>query len=192
VQNNPTTLTDPSGEFNLLTPLLEAVTSFVSEALDAGSYLVKDVTTWRRPTPGYKNANRAATAALNAIFKKSEKEHAEYGGRIYLNSNGRYSYTSPATQGNATTVDVDAGGPEGSRIPAGTTNAGIYHTHETVPGYNQDQFSAADAQMAVREHVPSYIETPGGLIHEIDGTNATSYLTAPQYMWWASGPVPAP
>jgi hypothetical protein len=44
VQNNPTTLTDPSGEFNLLTPLLEAVTSFVSEALDAGSYLVKDVT----------------------------------------------------------------------------------------------------------------------------------------------------
>jgi RHS repeat-associated protein len=44
VRNNPTTLTDPSGEFNLLTPLLEAVTSFVSEALDAGSYLVKDVT----------------------------------------------------------------------------------------------------------------------------------------------------
>jgi hypothetical protein len=44
VRNNPTTLTDPSGEFNLLTPLLEAVTSFVSEALDAGSYLVKEVT----------------------------------------------------------------------------------------------------------------------------------------------------
>jgi hypothetical protein len=44
VQNNPTTLTDPSGEFNLLTSLLEAVTPFVSEALDAGSYLVKDVT----------------------------------------------------------------------------------------------------------------------------------------------------
>ncbi|MGO8731739.1 MAG: RHS repeat-associated core domain-containing protein, partial [Terriglobia bacterium] len=44
VQNNPTTLTDPSGEFNLLTPLLEAVTPFVSEALDAGSYLVKEVT----------------------------------------------------------------------------------------------------------------------------------------------------
>jgi hypothetical protein len=51
VQNNPTTLTDPSGEFNLLTSLLEAVTPFVSEALDAGSYLVKEVTTWRKPKP---------------------------------------------------------------------------------------------------------------------------------------------
>ncbi len=77
-----------------------------------------------------------------------------------------------------------------ARIPAGTTNAGIYHTHETVPGYAPDQFSTADAMHAVNEHVPNYIETPAGLIHEIDGTHVTSYLIAPQYTWRVHGPIP--
>jgi RHS repeat-associated protein len=63
VQNNPTTLTDPSGEFNLLTPLLEAVTSFVSEALDAGSYLVKDVTRSKPQPPATR------TVAVGALDK---------------------------------------------------------------------------------------------------------------------------
>jgi len=112
------------------------------------------------------------------------------GGRIYKNADGTYSYTTAVTQHHATTVDVDSGAAEGSRIPTGMTNAGIYHTHETVPGYNPDQFSSADAQHAVHEHVPSYIETPAGLIHMIDGRQANSYLTAPQYTWSVNGPIP--
>ena len=138
----------------------------------------------------FKTVNQAATAALNKIFPTAEKQHIEYGGRIYRNANGTYSYTTVVTQHNATEVDVDAGGPEGSRIPAGTVNVGDYHTHETVPGYVQDRFSYGDAAGAVRMHERSYIETPSGLIHEIDGRSATSYLAAPQYTWPANGPIP--
>ncbi len=127
---------------------------------------------------------------MKAIFPTAEKQHVEYGGRIYKNANGTYSYTTPVTQHKARTVDLDAGGREGSRIPAGTANAGMYHTHEMTPGGFEEGFSYADAAAAVREHVPSYIETPSGLIHEIDGTHATSYLTAPQYTWRVNGPIP--
>lgn len=85
---------------------------------------------------------------------------------------------------------VDSGGAEGSRIPEGTANAGIYHTHDTVIGMDQDQFSADDARNAVHEHVPNYIETPSGFIHKVDGTNSTDYLTAPQTTWRVNGPIP--
>src|SRR5208337_2090230 len=204
VRNNPTTLTDPTGLYLISPQESTNIDSgegmmYVNEWDAQSSDEKKDSAAPAQKTQPdcncgtnarYKTANQAATAALNKIFGKSEKEHVEYGGRIYKNSDGTYSYTTAVTQHQTTAVDVDAGGADGSRIPAGKTNAGIYHTHETVPGYNADQFSVADAQHAVHEHVPNYIETPAGLTHEIDATHATSYLTAPQYTWRANGPIP--
>jgi hypothetical protein len=61
----------------------------------------------------------------------------------------------------------------------------------TAEGQASKKPSEAElAALAVHEHVPNYIETPAGLIHEIDGTHATSVLTAPQYTWPVGGPIP--
>ena len=61
-----------------------------------------------------------------------------------------------------------AGGKEGSRIPAGSTNAGIYHTHPSVPGHDAYRFSYADVYHATHEGVPNYVERPDGSIMKFD------------------------
>ena len=124
----------------------------------------------------YKSATGAAVAALDAVIGQSQKTGWEYGGRIVKLANGKYAYVLPTTDENSTTVNVDAGMKEGTRIPAGTTDAGIYHTHPTSCLYcAQDQFSGEDNATAVREHLPSYIES--GATHSIyllDGSTRTS------------------
>ena len=108
----------------------------------------------------YKTATGAATAALDAVIGKSEKNGWEYAGRIVKLANGKYAYTSPTTMKSATTSDFDGGMPEGTRIPAGTTDAGMYHTHPTAcTTCAHDQFSGADNAIAVREQLPSYMES---------------------------------
>ncbi|PYV86720.1 MAG: hypothetical protein DMG90_20375 [Acidobacteria bacterium] len=44
-------------------------------------------------------------------------------------------------------------------MPPGTQNAGRYHTHPNVPGYDHEHFSPANKRNARGEHVPSYIGT---------------------------------
>ena len=133
---------------------------------------------------GPSGQSKAAATALDAIYGKSQSEHTEYGGRIYKRADGSLGFTTPVKGGRepdgTPSVDVDAGGGVGSRIPAGTTNAGIYHTHPLIPGYDGEIFSTADAQHAVSEHVPSFIEAPSRSIYEIDGTNSNNYFNAPQ------------
>jgi hypothetical protein len=65
---------------------------------------------------------------LDSIYGKGNSQHVEYGGRIVQLADGTYAYTSPVTQNHATTVDVDDGAKEGTRIPGGSTNIGDYHT----------------------------------------------------------------
>jgi proteasome lid subunit RPN8/RPN11 len=133
---------------------------------------------------GPNGQKKAAITALDAIYGKSNKEHTEYGGRIYMRADGTYGFTTPVKGGrdaNGTpSVDVDAGGAEGSRIPAGTTNVGIYHTHPEISGYSGERFSGNDAIIAVREHIPNFMEAPSRSIYEVDGTHSNNYFTAPQ------------
>ena len=108
----------------------------------------------------YKSATGAATAALDAVIGQSEKTGWEYAGRIVKLANGKYAYTSPTTEQSSTASDPDGGMKEGTRIPAGTTDAGMYHTHPTAcTTCAHDQFSGADNATAVREQLPSYIES---------------------------------
>jgi RHS repeat-associated protein len=132
----------------------------------AGWHAILDINmTSRRRTPAFPNGR-------------------EYGGWMYGNANGTYSYTAPA-----------AGGPAGiqvnqfSPIPAGGTVAGDYHTHGAYdpafngqginpgqPGYNwhhdgNEVFSPAD--MASNEiegpnnsPVPGFLGTPQGMTEE--------------------------
>ena len=138
----------------------------------------------------FKTGDKAAVAALDAIFPTSERQDYEYAGRIYRNSDGTYSYTTPTTEKNSHESDPDNGGAEGSRIPTGTTNAGIYHTHPKTPGYASEQFSGGDGALAVREHVPNYMEAPSRNIYKIDGTHSNNYFTAPQSIVRTGPPVP--
>jgi len=108
----------------------------------------------------YKSATGAATAALDAVIGQSEKTGWEYARRIVKLANGKYAYTSPTTEQSSTASDPDGGMKEGTRIPTGTTDAGMYHTHPTSCAYcAHDQFSGADNATAVREQLPSYIES---------------------------------
>lgn len=137
--------------------------------------------------------NQAATAALKAIFPTSEDQLAEYGGRIYMNPDGKtYSYTTPVTQGQNGSVDPDAGQGMGNRLPAGTTSAGEYHTHPDTLAHccAQNGFSGPDGERAVNQHIPTYIMTPAGTVFKLDGTHSNNYMTAPQSSWSANGPIP--
>lgn len=122
----------------------------------------------------YKTADKAAKAALDAINKESNREGVEYGGRVVKMGDGKYKYTLAVTQGHADSVDVDNGGKEGSRIPAGSTNAGIYHTHPEVPGHDAYRLSYADVYHAKQEGVPNYVERPDGSIMKFDYSRTPS------------------
>jgi hypothetical protein len=108
----------------------------------------------------YKTANGAATAALDAVIGQSEKSGWEYAGRIVKLANRKYAYTSPTTEESSTTSDPDGGMKQGTRIPAGTTDAGSYHTHPTSCALcAHDQFGPADNGYSVRDKVPMYMES---------------------------------
>jgi hypothetical protein len=116
----------------------------------------------------FRTADGAAAAALDVVNGTSDKQGVEYGGRVFQTGPHKFGYTSAVTQGHASDVDVDDGAPEGSRIPAGSTNAGIYHTHPSVPGHDAYSFSYADVYNAHHEGVPNYVERPDGSIMKFD------------------------
>ncbi len=140
-------------------------------ATTAGSTQQQNVPTSKKT---FTNADAAATAALDAINKQSDREGVEYGGRVVQLGKNKFKYTLAVTQGDPTGVDVDAGGAEGSRIPAGSTNAGIYHTHPSVPGHDAYRFSYDDVYHATHEGVPNYVERPDGSIMKFDYSRTSS------------------
>jgi RHS repeat-associated protein len=104
----------------------------------------------------------------------------EYGGWLYQNSDGSYSYTSPVP-----------GGPRGvspndfSPIPAGTSRAGAYHTHGAYdpavnansnpppgtrgydPQYDGNEiFGPSDKDTLDSFGIPGFLGTPQGSVKE--------------------------
>lgn len=113
------------------------------------------------PGDPYPSADAAGANAVNDINYQSIIENREYAGRVYQNSDGTYSYTSP----NAWTVDRSRPGP----IPPETTNAGSYHTHGGYdPKYDSENFSPADIDLYTREGASGYLGTPNGVIKKYD------------------------
>jgi RHS repeat-associated protein len=204
VYNNPLNKLDPDGHFgselvgDQVDAMMKGAEGPFSAALDAAAK--KQAAAAQQQTGcncgtnhHFHTQNQAATAALKAIFPTSEAQLAEYGGRIYLNPDGKtYSYTTPVTQGQNGTVDPDAGQGMGNRLPAGTTSAGEYHTHPDTLAHccAQNGFSGPDGERAVTQHIPTYIMTPAGTVFKLDGTHSNNYMTAPQSSWSANGPIP--
>jgi hypothetical protein len=75
----------------------------------------------------------------------------------------------------ATRGDRDSSNP--GPVPEGTVNAARWHTHGgNDPGYDNENFSPQDKANARREHVDSYLGTPGGTIREYDPSTGSDVI----------------
>jgi RHS repeat-associated protein len=119
-----------------------------------------DILGWK-PGDKYQSPDAAGKAAIRDIWEKSQKEGAEYGGWIYKNPDGTYSYTAPVTQGDPWGVNL--GTPPKNVV-------GNYHIHPgNPPGSDDENFSPED-----RENIrgwarrcpgfAGYLGTPSGVI----------------------------
>lgn len=107
-----------------------------------------------RPGDKYPSARCAGFNAVNDYNSTSIAQNKEYGGFIYQNSDGTFSYTDPHINRNAG-IGNDVGLPRfwAIPIPGGTKTAGWYHTHAAfnplfngpgnpppgAPGYNPNK-----------------------------------------------------
>lgn len=91
----------------------------------------------------------AAKAALAEAVPLSA-EH-EYGGALYVKSDGCHGFTAPATSGSKYNVELHL------TLPVGGHLAGIYHTHPGLPHQTPEKFSYNDVHVHVELDVPSYI-----------------------------------
>jgi RHS repeat-associated protein len=106
------------------------------------------------PGDPYRTQHDAARAASRQYNMSSMMDNLEYGGMIYRNADNSYSYM-PATVGNAAEVEFS------TTCPANTTPTAYYHTHAGYDrGYNSEQFSSEDLDIAERLGVDAYVATP--------------------------------
>jgi len=124
----------------------------------------------------FKTAEEAAIHAMKNANPKSVSEGREYGGWVYKNSDGTYSYNPPVR-----------GTKDGlSNMPnKGSTDVVWYHTHGAAdPGYNNENFSGkrGDKGYSKVNNATGYLATPSGVIKKYDpNTNTVTTLsdTAP-------------
>lgn len=121
----------------------------------------------------YATAEEAAIAAMQEANKKSVPEGREYGGWVYKNSDGTYSY-DPPVQGTKDGM---------TNMPAKPANGEVwYHTHgANDPGYDNENFSdtPGDKGYSKQESATGYLATPSGVIKKYDPTTGT-VTTLPQ------------
>lgn len=110
------------------------------------------------PGDRYKSVDAAGIQAIRDINSISIINDREYGGRVYRNPDGSYSYTKPVP---AKRKEADFG-----TCPPGKTNAGQYHTHGADSGGTHYDyfFSNSDMSWAENEIVPSSVGRPDGVI----------------------------
>ncbi len=101
----------------------------------------------------------AAFEVLNDINPVSVRENREYGGWVFLNADGSYSYSNPV-RGEAASVLL----PNPTLVtPAGGQLSASYHTHAAFdPRYDNENFSPTDLDLNRSFNVDGYLATPGG------------------------------
>jgi RHS repeat-associated protein len=141
-----------------------------------------------RPGDKYPSRRCAGWNAGNEFDAVSRRRNLEYGGFIYQNPDGTFSYTDPSADGAAGIGTPDSIPRFWSiTIPAGTTRAGWYHTHASFdprmnapgnpapgqPGYNwhndgNEVFSGDDMTISDvnLRGLPGYLATPRGTVQE--------------------------
>jgi len=108
----------------------------------------------------YPNQDSAGCDAISDINPTSIKEDREYGGWIYKNKDGTYSYAFPKP-----------GSQHGLTMPPKPSDAtGDYHTHgaESGPDWLDEDFSPLDKEGNRADKVNGYLGTPSGRILKYD------------------------
>jgi hypothetical protein len=108
------------------------------------------------PGDPYPSQVAAARQATNDVIVQSIYQNREFGGMIYRNPNGTYSYTTP--------IDgVNPGGP--NSCPTGTTPKAYYHTHGACDrAYDSENFSPDDITYANHHGIDGYLGTPNSAL----------------------------
>ena len=111
------------------------------------------------PEPtAFRTVDAAAMAAMDKVMQESNRRNLEYGGFIYQNKDGTYSYTT-AVPGEPNNIKMgNFNKPPGEQQPVA-----IYHTH---PGfhYNVTWFSTDDYLVSSFNHLPIYLGNMSGVV----------------------------
>lgn len=103
----------------------------------------------------YATAEEAALAAMREANPRTTADGSEYGGWVYRNPDGTYTY-DPPTRGQPVSV---------TNMPSAPPNAAAwYHTHPQVAGYDGENFSGerGDKGYSRATGRPGYVATPTG------------------------------
>ena len=97
--------------------------------------------------------------AAKRVLPQTTKVGHEFGGFLYKNSNGRYSYSYPPVEGTPTSLPTLFSSPQA--LVSGIV--GWFHDHPLVPGYNNNMFSGYGLQDTGKTG-PGYLGTATGRI----------------------------
>jgi hypothetical protein len=142
--------------------------------------------------PTYKTVDKAAAASARADQKLQKKNGGEYGSLVYSADGKTFTYTTPVTQGQKTTVDpfnttgvpqskpVDLGN---APIPAGTQLYAETHSHPEVSGFSGEDVQRAHDLTIPAFHHPDfqgeYVGLPNGSVIKYDPATGKQYTFAP-------------
>ena len=144
-----------------------------------------------KANPTFRTAEEAAIAAARAMNQRSQREHVEYGSRVFKLGDHMYSYTGPFTQNNVKSVNMDDpnsyNDPEAKdrinadlrhpTVPLGMTNVAEVHSHVSSPGRDPNRLSFGDADRVYLQHIPSYVIRPDNRIMMYDpATGRTTFV----------------
>ena len=88
---------------------------------------------------GYDSVDEAAMAAFGYVSGAPYSERNEYGGRLYVDKDGRARFTAPTRSASNFAY--------AGHIPEGTKDAGLYHTHHgAIQNTTPSKFSPGDKQ----------------------------------------------
>jgi hypothetical protein len=107
----------------------------------------------------FNSQQMAARQVLNEVNPKSIAQNREWGGYVYRNADGSYSFTN-ARQGNATSILLPS--PQ-TAAPSGAVTTASYHTHAAFdPRYDNENFSPQDILSDTLFRIDGYLATPAG------------------------------
>jgi Domain of unknown function (DUF4329) len=118
------------------------------------------------PGDPFSSADEAGRDAITYINDTSIAENKEYGGYVYKNADGTYTYTKP----NPGTLDSTQLGPK----PDSGTVVGDYHTHGAYdPKYDNENFSPQDKVGYSGDYRYGYLGTPNKTFQRYDSKDGT-------------------
>lgn len=146
----------------------------------------------QQANPTFTNVDKAAASSARADQALQKKNGGEYGSLVYSADGKTFTYTTPVTQGQKTTVDPfnTTGVPQPKTadlgkapIPPGTQLYAETHSHPEVSGFSgEDVQRAHDLTIHAFGHPDfkgEYVGLPNGNVIKYDPATGKQYTFAP-------------